>query len=90
MSDTTTTQSPLTIYTATWCGPCQRLKARLTEQGVAYDEIDIEADDQDSSWLWATYEDNVIVPTVRFADGTSLVNPPVAEIVERLAALSDA
>ncbi|MEA1888443.1 MAG: glutaredoxin family protein [Pseudomonadota bacterium] len=32
------------IYSATWCGICKRAKAYFEEQGVAYDEFDIEKD----------------------------------------------
>ncbi len=30
------------IYSTTWCGICKRAKAYFEEQGIAYDEFDIE------------------------------------------------
>ena len=34
----------LVIYSTTWCPDCHRLKQRLDEQKLRYDEIDIDAD----------------------------------------------
>lgn len=36
--------APVTIFTTPWCGYCARAKALLARKGVAYTEIDIEAD----------------------------------------------
>jgi glutaredoxin len=34
----------LAVYSAEWCGDCRRLKRFLDTLGVAYREVDIEAD----------------------------------------------
>jgi len=34
------------IYTTTWCGYCKRAKSYFEEQGIAYNEYDIEKDAQ--------------------------------------------
>jgi len=34
---------PVTIYTTSWCPYCQSAKALLSKKGVAFEEIDIEA-----------------------------------------------
>jgi glutaredoxin 3 len=34
------------VYTTGWCPYCQRAKALLTRKGLAFEEIDIEADPQ--------------------------------------------
>lgn len=36
----------ITVYTTGWCPYCQRAKALLTRKGLAFEEIDIEADPQ--------------------------------------------
>ena len=36
---------PVKIYTATYCGYCQRAKEFLQKKGVAYEEVDV-TDDQ--------------------------------------------
>jgi glutaredoxin len=33
---------PVTIYTTSWCPHCRRAKAAFEQQGVAYQEVDIE------------------------------------------------
>ncbi len=35
---------PITLYTAGWCGYCQRAKALLSAKKLAFHEIDVEAD----------------------------------------------
>jgi len=37
-------QYQLDVYSTTWCGDCRRLKRILADRGVAYNEIDIDAD----------------------------------------------
>jgi len=73
------------VYSAPWCGPCIRLKAQLDREGVAYDEIDIDANPD----VWPKLEQlgggNRIIPTVELPDGSALVNPTLAAIMEHLA-----
>jgi glutaredoxin len=35
----------LTMYSATWCGPCKRAKAHMAKNGIAYRDVDIDASD---------------------------------------------
>jgi mycoredoxin len=91
MADTTDTapkQAQLVIYTASWCGPCQRLKNRLTDRGITFDEVDVEEDADAADWVAEANGGSWLVPTVRLPDGTALVNPSVDAVVERLASLS--
>jgi glutaredoxin 3 len=37
------TRPPVTIYTASWCGYCQRAKRLLHEKNMAFTEIDVES-----------------------------------------------
>lgn len=41
----------ITIYTTNYCGYCKRAKALLEQRGLAYDEINVEGDDQKRNWL---------------------------------------
>lgn len=34
------------VYSTTWCGFCHQLKSWLTDKGIEFDEIDVEADEQ--------------------------------------------
>jgi mycoredoxin len=76
----------LTMYTTTWCGYCFRLKTALKAEGITYTEVDIEADPQAAEFVMSINGGNQTVPTVRFADGTTLTNPSAKEIKAKLPA----
>lgn len=77
--------SPLTIYSTTWCGYCTRLKRQLERAGIAFSEVNIEHDEQAADFVMSVNGGNQTVPTVRFADGSALSNPSLAQVTERLA-----
>ncbi len=77
---------PLTIYSTAWCGPCHRLKAQLDRAGVDYTEIDIERDLEAAAYVMAVNHGNQTVPTVAFPDGSTLTNPSVLQVQDRLRA----
>ncbi|AQZ68906.1 POSSIBLE GLUTAREDOXIN PROTEIN [[Actinomadura] parvosata subsp. kistnae] len=54
----------LTVYSTTWCGPCKRLKAQLTREGISFDEIDIERDPSAAEFVMSVNNGNQVVPTV--------------------------
>jgi mycoredoxin len=79
------TIAPLTIYTTSWCGYCHRLKTVLKANGISYDEVDIEHDAAAADFVASANGGNRTVPTVRFADGTTLTNPSAGEVRAKLA-----
>jgi mycoredoxin len=78
----------LTMYTTPWCGYCQRLKTILKASGISYDEVDIEQDTAAAEFVGSVNGGNHTVPTVKFADGSTLTNPAANEITAKLAALA--
>ncbi|GGS64877.1 NrdH-redoxin [Planobispora rosea] len=73
----------LTVYTTTWCGPCRRLKAQLTREGIAYEEIDIERNPDAAEFVMSVNNGNQTVPTVVVHSPSgpiALTNPPVTEV----------
>jgi mycoredoxin len=70
----------VTIFSTPWCGYCRRLKDQLDREGVAYVEVDIDADPAAAETVMAVNRGNQTVPTLVFADGTALTNPSVAEV----------
>ncbi len=78
----------VTMYSTTWCGYCRRLKLQLDQAGIAYDEVDIERDPEAAAYVESVNGGNQTVPTVRFADGTALTNPPFAVVAEKVADLA--
>ena len=79
----------LTMYTTTWCGYCARLKTALKADGIAYDEIDIESDPAAADFVMSVNRGNQTVPTVKFADGSTLTNPTAAQVKAKLAEAGD-
>ncbi len=75
------------MYTTVWCGYCQRLKAQLGREGIAFEEIDIENDPEAAALVESVNGGNQTVPTVVFADGTALTNPSIMQVKEKIAAL---
>jgi mycoredoxin len=75
----------LTMYSTPWCGYCHRLKTALKVSGIAYDEVDIEQDPAAAEFVGSVNDGNHVVPTVKFADGSTLTNPSANEIKEKLA-----
>ncbi|WP_062356103.1 mycoredoxin [Herbidospora yilanensis] len=80
----------LTVYTTSWCGPCKRLKSQLNREGIAYEEVDVEADPQAASFVESVNQGNRVVPTVVFPDGSAATNPSVIEVKRRLATMGQA
>ncbi len=78
----------LTMYTTTWCGYCYRLKTTLKAAGISYDEVDIEQDAAAADFVGSVNGGNRTVPTVKFADGSTLTNPAAGEIKAKLAELA--
>ena len=81
-------ETSLTMYTTSWCGYCFRLKTMLKSAGISYDEVDIEQDAAAAEFVGSVYGGNRTVPTVKFADGSTLTNPAANEIKAKLAELA--
>ncbi len=77
-----------TMYTTPWCGYCHRLKSQLDREGIPFDIVDIEQQPDAAFTVEQANGGNQTVPTLVFADGSSLTNPSVAQIKDRLASLS--
>jgi mycoredoxin len=82
------TSASLTMYTTPWCGYCQRLKTVLKASEISYDEVDIEQDTSAAQFVGSVNGGNHTVPTVKFADGSTLTNPGAKEIQAKLAELA--
>ncbi|CAB4835742.1 MAG: mycoredoxin [Actinobacteria bacterium] len=72
------------MYTTVWCGYCQRLKAQLGREGIAFEEIDIEVDPEAAAFVETVNGGNQTVPTMLFDDGSALANPSIAQVKEKL------
>ncbi len=77
-----------TMFTTPWCGYCHRLKSQLDREGIDFSLIDIEQEPGAAATVEQANDGNQTVPTLLFSDGSTLTNPSVAAVKEKLAALS--
>ncbi|MFJ1457582.1 mycoredoxin [Nocardia wallacei] len=82
------TATDLTMYSTTWCGYCRRLKKQLDESGITYTEVDIEQDPAAAEFVGSVNGGNHVVPTVRYADGSTATNPSLVQVKQALAAIA--
>jgi mycoredoxin len=73
------------MYTTSWCGYCVRLKKALKAEGISYTEVDIERDPVAAEFVMSVNAGNQTVPTVKFADGSTLTNPSAGQVTAKLA-----
>ena len=74
----------VTMYSTTWCGYCQRLKAQMTREGISYIEVDIELDPTAADYVMSVNGGNQTVPTVVFPDGSAQTNPSIGDVKKAL------
>ena len=77
----------LVLYSTSWCGYCHRLKSQFDREGIAYEVVDIEADQAAAEFVGNVNGGNHTVPTVAFPDGSTLTNPSIIDVKQRIAAL---
>ena len=77
--------SDVTMYSTVWCGYCTRLKVAMKASGIAFTEVDIEHDPAAAEFVMSVNGGNQTVPTLKFADGTALTNPSIADVKAKLA-----
>jgi mycoredoxin len=73
----------LTVYSTTWCGPCKRLKAQLTREGISFVDVDIERDPSAAEFVESVNNGNQVVPTVVIETAKGRVvrtNPSAREV----------
>ena len=78
----------LTMYSTPWCGYCHRLGGQLDRAGIAHVVVDIERDPAAAEFVMSINGGNRTVPTVRFPDGSTLTNPTITQVHERLGRLA--
>lgn len=74
----------IVMYGAQWCGDCKRAKKFLGEQRVHYEWIDVEEHPEAATLVEMLNDGKRIIPTIVFADGTTLVEPSNADLAAKL------
>lgn len=59
---------PITIYSAGWCPDCRRVKNFLTERGVQFHEVDIDADKESEELVLRVNNGRRKVPTLKVGE----------------------
>ncbi len=77
------------MFSTDWCGYCKRLKRQLNENGISFQEINVEEEMIYVSFVEKVNGGNRVVPTLLFSDGQALTNPSVIAVREKLASLTD-
>ena len=80
--------SSFTMYSTPWCGYCHRLKSQLDREGIAFDVVDIEQQPEAAQLVEEANGGNQTVPTLVFSDGTSMTNPSLIQVKDKLATLA--
>jgi mycoredoxin len=76
------------MYTTPWCGYCRRLKSQLAREGIELTEVDIEREPDAAEFVMTVNGGYQTVPTLLFADGSTLTNPSVRAVKRRLQELA--
>lgn len=77
-----------TMFSTPWCGYCHRLSAQLGREGIGFVKVDIEQDPDSAQVVEQVNGGNRTVPTLLFSDGSTLTNPSVVQVKDKLAALT--
>ncbi len=80
----------LVVYGTTWCGDCKRAKQFLGEQRVQYQFVDVDGDAEGMAYVQQVNQGKSIIPVIRFADGSTLVEPSNAEMAAKLGLKTEA
>jgi mycoredoxin len=76
------------MYSTQWCGYCFRLRKQLDREGIEYDVVDIERDEEAAARVMQVNGGNQTVPTMIYSDGSAQTNPSLLEVKAKLASLS--
>ena len=76
------------MYSTKWCGYCFRLRKQLDREGIAYEVIDIERDEDAAVTVMQVNNGNQTVPTMVYRDGSAQTNPSLQQVKAKLAELN--
>lgn len=77
----------IVMYTTNWCPDCWRAKQVMKSMNVAYNEININEDEDAVDTVIALNNGNRSVPTIVFPDGSVLTEPSAVTLSQKLQTL---
>lgn len=75
------------IYSTDWCGDCVRSKAFLKKHNIAFNEINVDSNNEANEYIKTLQISQRRIPTIVFSDGSFLVEPTDIELEEKLTQL---
>ncbi len=78
------TERKIQMYGTAWCQDCKRAKKFFGEHRVPYDFIDVDQDHEALRIVEEVNNGKRIIPTIFFADGSTLVEPSNPELAAKL------
>ncbi|WP_167050823.1 glutaredoxin domain-containing protein [Salinibacterium sp. ZJ77] len=82
-----TSSAALTVFGADWCRDCLRTKKQLSDLGVSFDYIDVQAD-AGAAEVARAISGRTNIPVVVYPDGSHHVEPSNADVDAKLRELS--
>jgi len=79
----------IVMYGADWCGDCRNAKQVLDTEGVAYDYVDLVADES-AAGVAESISGQKHIPVIVFPDGAFYVEPTKTELALKIRALQGA
>jgi mycoredoxin len=70
----------ITIFGTSWCGDCFRTRIFLDKNNIIYHWVDIDRDKTGEEFVLSINHGMRSVPTIRFEDGSIVVEPTEAEL----------
>ena len=77
-------QPALKVYATTWCYDCRRVQQFLEKANISFEWIDIDQDKQAEQYVMQVNRGMRSVPTILFADGTTLTEPSNNQLSQKL------
>ena len=74
----------ITVYGNTWCGGSRRARLLFDRAKIPYRWVDIDQDEAAAKYVESLNHGNRSVPTIVWADGSTLVEPSEIELAKKL------
>lgn len=72
------------VYGASWCPDARRSRKFLDDHDLQYEWIDIDENRQGKEYVKKVNQGKVVIPTIRFADGSILVEPSSEQLAAKM------
>ncbi len=72
------------FYTTDWCGDCVRSKALLNKLNVAFNEINVDLNEDANEYIKTLQVNQRRIPTIVFEDESFLVEPSDVDLENKL------